>query len=65
MEMRAGLITNCKCGRPLSSSPECPKAIYGSIRMADKGKCTDLLTVVVTAFELMLVPGAKHHHGSR
>ena len=64
MEMRAGLITNCKCGHPLSSSPECPKAIYGRIHMADKGKYTDLLTVV-TAFELMLVPGAKHHHGSR
>lgn len=58
MEMRAGLITNCKCGHSLSSSPKCPKAIYASIHMADKGKCTDLLTVV-TAFELMLVPGAQ------
>lgn len=57
MEMRAGLVTKCKCGHSLSS-PKCPAAIYASIHTADKGKCTDLLTVVI-AFELMLVPGAQ------
>lgn len=67
MEMRAVILrknlANVHSSDSLSSSPKGPMVIYSSNSMQDKKSHTELLRVIDTAFELMLMPmDPKHHH---
>lgn len=55
-------LANVPSGDSLSSSPKRPMAIYSGNHMPGSEKYTDLLTVVDTASELMLIPGDLTHH---